>query len=91
MTCPHVSPRVPSVLRYFLEYQWFVDFAVYASAVYVFSEGYFCLVSPSRETNLGVLWCLLSVIFSMYPIFWGARWKSEPPHSCFVLPAEALN
>ncbi|XP_032938066.1 LOW QUALITY PROTEIN: transmembrane protein 161A [Catharus ustulatus] len=51
------------VLRYFLEYQWFVDFAVYASAVYVFSEGYFCLVSPARETNLGVLWCLLSVVF----------------------------
>uniref|UniRef100_A0A8C3UG75 Transmembrane protein 161A n=1 Tax=Catharus ustulatus TaxID=91951 RepID=A0A8C3UG75_CATUS len=48
---------------YFLEYQWFVDFAVYASAVYVFSEGYFCLVSPARETNLGVLWCLLSVVF----------------------------
>ncbi|NXB46208.1 T161A protein, partial [Leucopsar rothschildi] len=57
------------VLRYFLEYQWFVDFAVYASAVYVFSEGYFCLVSPSRETNLGVLWCLLSVIFSIKVFF----------------------
>ncbi|XP_058714905.1 transmembrane protein 161A [Poecile atricapillus] len=57
------------VLRYFLEYQWFVDFAVYASAVYVFSEGYFCLVSPSRETNLGVLWCLLSVVFSVKVFF----------------------
>ncbi|NXH53714.1 T161A protein, partial [Rhabdornis inornatus] len=57
------------VLRYFLEYQWFVDFAVYASAVYVFSEGYFCLVSPSRETNLGVLWCLLSIIFSIKVFF----------------------
>ncbi|RMB89796.1 hypothetical protein DUI87_33811 [Hirundo rustica rustica] len=57
------------VLRYFLEYQWFVDFAVYASAVYVFSEGYFCLVSPSRETNLGVLWCLLTVLFSVKVFF----------------------
>ncbi|NXM51425.1 T161A protein, partial [Gymnorhina tibicen] len=57
------------VLRYFLEYQWFVDFAVYASAVYVFSEGYFCLVSPARETNLGVLWCLLSVVFSVKVFF----------------------
>ncbi|NXY52480.1 T161A protein, partial [Callaeas wilsoni] len=57
------------VLRYFLEYQWFVDFAVYASAVYVFSEGYFCLVSPSRETNLGVLWCLLTVVFSVKVFF----------------------
>ncbi|XP_053855405.1 transmembrane protein 161A isoform X2 [Vidua macroura] len=57
------------VLRHFLEYQWFVDFAVYAGAVYVFSEGYFCLVSPSRETNLGVLWCLLTVVFSVKVFF----------------------
>ncbi|NWV84638.1 T161A protein, partial [Dasyornis broadbenti] len=57
------------VLRYFLEYQWFVDFAIYASAVYAFSEGYFCLVSPARETNLGVLWCLLTVVFSVKVFF----------------------
>ncbi|NXH88515.1 T161A protein, partial [Edolisoma coerulescens] len=57
------------VLRYFLEYQWFVDFAVYAGAVYIFSEGYFCLVSPARETNLGVLWCLLTVVFSVKVFF----------------------
>ncbi|NWH85994.1 T161A protein, partial [Aegithalos caudatus] len=57
------------VLRYFLEYQWFVDFAVYASAVYVFSEGYFSLVSPSRESNLGVLWCLLTLVFSVKVFF----------------------
>lgn len=55
------------MLRCFLEYQWFVDFAVYATAVYVFTEGYSCLVEPQREMNLGVLWCLLTVFFSMYP------------------------
>uniref|UniRef100_A0A8C3NCI6 Transmembrane protein 161A n=1 Tax=Geospiza parvula TaxID=87175 RepID=A0A8C3NCI6_GEOPR len=53
------------VLRHFLEYQWFVDFSVYAGAVYAFSEGYLCLVSPARESNLGVLWCLLTVLFSV--------------------------
>ncbi|XP_066061815.1 transmembrane protein 161A isoform X1 [Chamaea fasciata] len=53
------------VLRYFLEYQWFVDFSVYAGAVYAFSEGYLCLLSPARETHLGVLWCLLTVLFSL--------------------------
>ncbi|NWT95783.1 T161A protein, partial [Urocynchramus pylzowi] len=57
------------VLRHFLEYQWFVDFSVYAGAVYVFSEGYFCLLSPARETHLGVLWCLLSVLFSVKAFF----------------------
>uniref|UniRef100_A0A8C5X1C9 Transmembrane protein 161A n=1 Tax=Malurus cyaneus samueli TaxID=2593467 RepID=A0A8C5X1C9_9PASS len=31
--------------------------------------GYFCLVSPARETNLGVLWCLLSVAFSVKVFF----------------------
>lgn len=61
-----ISSR-PAVLRYFLEYQWFVDFAVYATAVYVFTEGYSCVVEPQREMNLGVLWCLLTVFFSMYP------------------------
>ncbi|NXB89308.1 T161A protein, partial [Vidua chalybeata] len=68
----HTSPITALdalVLRHFLEYQWFVDFAVYAGAVYVFSEGYFCLVSPSRETNLGVLWCLLTVVFSVKVFF----------------------
>ncbi|NWI59877.1 T161A protein, partial [Calyptomena viridis] len=53
------------VLRYFLEYQWFVDFAVYATAVYVLTEGYYCLAEPPKETNLGVLWCLLTVVFSV--------------------------
>ncbi|NXR36174.1 T161A protein, partial [Zosterops hypoxanthus] len=57
------------VLRYFLEYQWFVDFSVYASAVYAFSEGYFCLLGPTRETNLGVLWCLLTVFFCLKVFF----------------------
>ncbi|XP_009287508.1 PREDICTED: transmembrane protein 161A-like, partial [Aptenodytes forsteri] len=61
------------VLRYFLEYQWFVDFAIYSTAVYVFTEGYYCLVDPQKETNIGVLWCLLTVVFSVYPSagFWG--------------------
>ncbi|XP_064353555.1 transmembrane protein 161A [Dromaius novaehollandiae] len=57
------------VLRYFLEYQWFVDFALYAAAVYVFTEGYYCLADPQKETNLGVLWCLLTVVFSVKVFF----------------------
>ncbi|NWZ52736.1 T161A protein, partial [Haliaeetus albicilla] len=57
------------VLRYFLEYQWFVDFAVYSTAVYLFTEGYYCLADPQKETNIGVLWCLLTVIFSVKVFF----------------------
>ncbi|XP_071655755.1 transmembrane protein 161A isoform X2 [Patagioenas fasciata] len=57
------------VLRYFLEYQWFVDFAVYSTAVYIFTEGYYCLADPEKETNMGVLWCLLTVVFSIKVFF----------------------
>ncbi|XP_010015722.1 PREDICTED: transmembrane protein 161A, partial [Nestor notabilis] len=56
-------------LRYFLDYQWFVDFAVYSTAVYVFTEGYYCLVDPQKEMNIGVLWCLLTVVFSVKVFF----------------------
>ncbi|XP_028907225.1 transmembrane protein 161A [Ornithorhynchus anatinus] len=57
------------VLRYFLEYQWFVDFALYASGVFLFTEGYYCLVDRAKEVNIGVLWCLLTVVFSVKVFF----------------------
>nr|XP_025045074.1 transmembrane protein 161A [Pelodiscus sinensis] len=57
------------VLRYFLEYQWFVDFAVYSTLIYLFTEGYYCLVDPCKEMNIGVLWCLLTVFFSVKIFF----------------------
>ncbi|XP_035754074.1 transmembrane protein 161A [Egretta garzetta] len=68
--CPTPIAAVDAlVLRYFLEYQWFVDFAVYSTAVYVFTEGYYCLADPQKETNIGVLWCLLTVVFSIKVFF----------------------
>uniref|UniRef100_A0A8C8RXD9 Transmembrane protein 161A n=1 Tax=Pelusios castaneus TaxID=367368 RepID=A0A8C8RXD9_9SAUR len=57
------------VLRYFLEYQWFVDFAVYSTLVYLFTEGYYCLAEPRKEANIGILWCLLTVFFSIKIFF----------------------
>lgn len=56
-----------TVLRFFLEYQWFVDFAVYAGGVYLFTEAYYYMLGPARETNIAVFWCLLTIAFSMYP------------------------
>ncbi|KAM9329554.1 transmembrane protein 161A [Gastrophryne carolinensis] len=53
------------VLRYFLEYQWFVDFAVYSTVIYLFTEGYYCLANAQNELNIGNLWCLLTVVFSI--------------------------
>uniref|UniRef100_A0A8B9EPF7 Transmembrane protein 161A n=1 Tax=Anser cygnoides TaxID=8845 RepID=A0A8B9EPF7_ANSCY len=32
-------------------------------------DGYFCLADPQKETNIGVLWCLLTVVFSVKVFF----------------------
>ncbi|XP_068447865.1 transmembrane protein 161A [Clinocottus analis] len=53
------------VLRFFLEYQWLIDFAVYATGVFLFTEGYCCMVDASKEVNLGAIWCVLTVVFSV--------------------------
>ncbi|XP_044937136.1 transmembrane protein 161A isoform X3 [Mustela putorius furo] len=65
-TCPLTAVDV-LVLRFFLEYQWFVDFAVYSCGVYVFTEAYYYVLGPAKETNIAVFWCLLTVAFSLYP------------------------
>lgn len=56
-----------SVLRFFLEYQWLVDFAVYATGVYLFTECYYSFVDAGKEVNIGAIWCVLTVLFSLYP------------------------
>ncbi|XP_030896333.1 transmembrane protein 161A isoform X4 [Leptonychotes weddellii] len=65
-TCPLTAVDA-LVLRFFLEYQWFVDFAVYSGGVYVFTEAYYYVLGPAKETNIAVVWCLLTVAFSVYP------------------------
>lgn len=62
-----LSCILPAVLRFFLEYQWFVDFAVYSGGVYLFTEAYYYVLGPAKETNIAVFWCLLAIAFSMYP------------------------
>ncbi|XP_066460635.1 transmembrane protein 161A [Eleutherodactylus coqui] len=57
------------VLRYFLEYQWFIDFSLYSTIIYLFTEGYYCLVDAHNEINIGVLWCLMTVLFSIKVLF----------------------
>ncbi|XP_056271264.1 transmembrane protein 161A [Pseudoliparis swirei] len=53
------------VLRFFLEYQWLIDFSVYATGVFLFTEGYCSFVDASKEVNLGAIWCVLTVVFSV--------------------------
>lgn len=44
-----------------------MDFAVYSGGVYVFTEAYYYVLGPAKETNIAVVWCLLTVAFSVYP------------------------
>ncbi|KAM3875640.1 transmembrane protein 161A [Diretmus argenteus] len=53
------------VLRFFLEYQWLIDFSVYAMGVFVFTECYCSVVDASKEVNIGAIWCVLTVFFSL--------------------------
>ncbi|XP_068615455.1 transmembrane protein 161A-like [Brachionichthys hirsutus] len=53
------------VLRFFLEYQWLVDFAVYTTGVFLFTECYYSVVDARKEVNIGAIWCVLTVIFSL--------------------------
>lgn len=55
------------VLRFFLEYQWLVDFAVYAAGVFLFTECYYSVMDASKEVNIGAIWCVLTVLFGLYP------------------------
>ncbi|KAJ8374574.1 hypothetical protein SKAU_G00051540 [Synaphobranchus kaupii] len=53
------------VLRFFLEYQWLIDFALYAFGIYLFTEGYYCVVDASKEVNIGAIWCVLTILFCL--------------------------
>lgn len=51
-------------LRYFTEYQWLIDFSVYAAIVYIISEVYHFFIPIKDEFNLSMLWCLLAIFFA---------------------------
>ncbi|KAG7456722.1 hypothetical protein MATL_G00238930 [Megalops atlanticus] len=57
------------VLRFFLEYQWLIDFVVYAMGVYLFTEGYYCAVDASKEVNIGAIWCVLTIFFCLRTLY----------------------
>lgn len=52
-------------LRYFTEYQWLIDFSVYAAIVYFISEVYHFFVPLKDEVNLSMIWCLLVIFFAL--------------------------
>lgn len=59
-----ISPYDIVHLRYYTEYQWLVDFSLYAAIVYTISEIYTFFFPMKEEFNLSMLWCLLVVFFA---------------------------
>lgn len=56
-------------LRYYTEYQWLVDFSLYAGIVYAISETYTYFIPITGEVNLSMVWCLLVVFFAFKLLF----------------------
>ncbi|KAJ8942676.1 hypothetical protein NQ314_009998, partial [Rhamnusium bicolor] len=54
-------------LRYYTEYQWLVDFSIYAAIVYVVTEGYQIWFPLKDEVNLSMIWCFLVILFAIGP------------------------
>ncbi|SPP77469.1 transmembrane protein 161B [Drosophila guanche] len=52
-------------LRYFTEYQWLLDFSIYAGIVYVVSELFHFYFPLKQEINLSMVWCLLVIFFAL--------------------------
>ena len=55
-------------LRFYTEYQWLLDFSIYSFMVYVATEVYQIFFKLGDEINLSMLWCLLVLMFSVYPL-----------------------
>ncbi|KAG8237299.1 hypothetical protein J437_LFUL017058 [Ladona fulva] len=55
-------------LKFYPEFQWLVDFSLYAGIVYILTEVYYALLPVKDEVNLSMLWCLLVLGFAMYPL-----------------------
>ncbi|XP_048450500.1 transmembrane protein 161A-like, partial [Rhincodon typus] len=64
-----ITPLDALALRYFLDYLWLMDFVLYATLVYIFTEAYYSLLTVQGEVNVGVLWCLLTLAFSIKVLF----------------------
>ncbi|KAL6263097.1 hypothetical protein P5V15_005899 [Pogonomyrmex californicus] len=66
-------------LKYYLEYQWLLDFSIYAIIVYVLTEAYNYLYPIKDEINLSVLWCMvvLGFAFKVLLSLWLQYFKGE--------------
>ena len=78
-------------LRFYAEFQWLIDFALYAIVVYTFTEVYahFFPAKAAEEVNLGMVWCVLvagfayKILVSLTGLYFQVQRKNgkNPAHS----------
>ncbi|XP_043517829.1 transmembrane protein 161B [Frieseomelitta varia] len=66
-------------LKYYTEYQWLLDFSIYATVVYIMTEIYNYLYPIKDEINLSMLWCslVLGFAFKVLLSLWVQYFKGE--------------
>ncbi|RLU18608.1 hypothetical protein DMN91_008965 [Ooceraea biroi] len=66
-------------LKYYTEFQWLLDFSIYAIIVYAMTEAYNYLYPIKDEINLSILWCLvvLGFAFKVLLSLWVQYFKGE--------------
>lgn len=52
-----------------MEYQWLINFSLYAGLVYLSTEIYSYYSPIENEINLSMLWCSIVIVFALYPYF----------------------
>ncbi|XP_014616470.1 PREDICTED: transmembrane protein 161B [Polistes canadensis] len=66
-------------LKYYMEYQWLLDFSIYATIVYAMTEVYNYFYPIKDEINLSMLWCTLGLGFAFKVLLslWIRYFKGE--------------
>lgn len=64
-----IGPKDVLPLKFYLEFQWLMDFAFTGTLIYFITEFYYSVMNPDNEFNLSMLWCLLVMGFSVKILF----------------------
>ncbi|CAG0891341.1 unnamed protein product [Darwinula stevensoni] len=64
-----VQPYDVVHLRFYMDYQWLVDFGLFTLLVYLITEIYTSWQVSTHEMNLSLVWCFLVIGFSLKVLF----------------------
>lgn len=65
LAADRINPLDLLNLPFYKEYQWLLDFAVCAFAVFFMSELHYFLMPFNKEMNLSLIWCSLVIAFAL--------------------------